>query len=87
MNDGLVRTNLVLDLVGDVGADPATMLNRSGRCGIGVGGRLPELDGLRHACLRRIRQVSGRDLGLPDVHFNLRVATNAWRTLQVLRQS
>ena len=37
--------------------------------------------------LRRIRQVSGHDLGLPDVHFNLQVATNAWRTLQVLRES
>jgi sugar diacid utilization regulator len=37
--------------------------------------------------LRRIRQVSGHDLGLPDVQFNLQIATNAWRTLQVLRQS
>ena len=37
--------------------------------------------------LQRIRQVSGHDLGLPDVQFNLQVATNAWRTLQVLRQS
>jgi hypothetical protein len=86
-DDARIRTNLVLDLVGDVGADPATMLNRSGRCRIGVGGRLPKLDGLRRSCLRRIRQVSGRDLGLPDVLFNLQVATNPWRTLQVLRQS
>ena len=252
-----MRTNLVLDLVGDAGADPATMLNRAqalgydlgrpqrvvlveaarahcdddidlffhavgraaravrvgsllaprlhdvivladkevhwnlfwarvvtemhgGRCRIGVGGRVRELDGLRHSCqeaelalriqntaggperitlfdnlgiykilatagdtsamerfvtewlgplidydakhgaplvltlseyldcggnydasakalsvhrstlkyrLQRIRQVSGHDLGLPDVQFNLQVATNAWRTLQVLRQS
>jgi sugar diacid utilization regulator len=37
--------------------------------------------------LRRIRQVSGHDLGLPDVQFNLQVATRAWRTLQALRQS
>ena len=37
--------------------------------------------------LQRIRQVSGHDLGLPDVQFNLQVATHAWRTLQVLRQS
>ena len=37
--------------------------------------------------LRRIRQVSGHDLGLPDVQFNLQVATHAWRTLQALRQS
>ena len=37
--------------------------------------------------LKRIRQVSGHDLGLPDVQFNLQVATHAWRTLQVLRQS
>ena len=252
-----MRTNLVLNLVGDAGADPATMLNRAqalgydlgrpqrvvlveavrahcdddidlffhavgraaraagvgsllaprlhdvivladkevhwnlfwarvvtemhgGRCRIGVGGRVRELDGLRHSCqeaelalriqntaggpgritlfdnlgiykilatagdtsamerfvtewlgplidydakhgaplvltlseyldcggnydasakalsvhrstlkyrLQRIRQVSGHDLGLPDVQFNLQVATNAWRTLQVLRQS
>ena len=37
--------------------------------------------------LRRIRQVSGHDLGLPEVQFNLQVATHAWRTLQALRQS
>ena len=35
--------------------------------------------------LRRIRQVSGYDLSLPDVQFNRQVATHAWRTLQVLR--
>ena len=37
--------------------------------------------------LQRIRQVSGHDLGLPHVQFNLQVATHAWRTLQALRQS
>jgi sugar diacid utilization regulator len=37
--------------------------------------------------LQRIRQVSGHDLGLPDVQFNLQVATHARRTLQALRQS
>jgi sugar diacid utilization regulator len=37
--------------------------------------------------LRRIRQVSGHDIGLPDVQFNLQVATRAWRTLQALRLS
>ena len=37
--------------------------------------------------LRRIRQVSGHDLGLPDVQFNLQVATRAWRTLEALRPS
>ena len=37
--------------------------------------------------LKRIRQVSGHDLGLPDVQFNLQVATRAWRTLQALRAS
>ncbi len=36
--------------------------------------------------LGRIRQVSGHDLGVPDVQFNLQVATHAWRTLQALRQ-
>lgn len=37
--------------------------------------------------LRRIRQISGHDLGLPDAQFNLQLATRAWRTLQALRQS
>jgi len=37
--------------------------------------------------LQRIRKVSGYDLGLPDVQFNLQVATRASRTLQALRQS
>jgi sugar diacid utilization regulator len=37
--------------------------------------------------LRRIRQVSGHDLGVPDVQFNLQVATRAWRTLEALRPS
>jgi sugar diacid utilization regulator len=37
--------------------------------------------------LKRIREVSGHDLGLPDVQFNLQVATRAWRTLQALRES
>ena len=37
--------------------------------------------------LKRIRQVSGHDLGLPDVQFNIQVATRAWRTLQALRES
>jgi sugar diacid utilization regulator len=37
--------------------------------------------------LRRIRQVSGYDIGLPEVQFNLQVATRAWRTVQALRQS
>jgi len=37
--------------------------------------------------LKRIRQVSGYDLSLPDNQFNLQLATRAWRTLQALRQS
>jgi sugar diacid utilization regulator len=37
--------------------------------------------------LRRIREVSGYDLGHPDTQFNLQLATRAWRTLQALRQS
>lgn len=37
--------------------------------------------------LRRIREVSGHDLGSPDTQFNLHVATRAWRTIQVLRRS
>jgi DNA-binding PucR family transcriptional regulator len=37
--------------------------------------------------LRRIHEVSGHDLGLPDVQFNLHVATRAWRTLRVLRET
>lgn len=39
------------------------------------------------AAARRIREVSGHDLGLPDTHFSLELATRAWRTLQVLRGS
>jgi sugar diacid utilization regulator len=35
--------------------------------------------------LRRIREVSGLDLGSPDARFNLQLATRAWRTLAVLR--
>jgi sugar diacid utilization regulator len=37
--------------------------------------------------LRRIREVSGYDLGVPDTQFNMQLATRAWRTLQALRQS
>jgi DNA-binding PucR family transcriptional regulator len=36
--------------------------------------------------LKRIRQVTGHDLGIPEVQFNLQVATRAWRTLQAIRQ-
>jgi sugar diacid utilization regulator len=35
--------------------------------------------------LKRIREVSGHDLGVPDTQFNLQIATRAWRTLQALR--
>jgi DNA-binding PucR family transcriptional regulator len=34
--------------------------------------------------LQRIREVSGHDLGSPDVQFNLQLAVRAWRTLQVV---
>ena len=37
--------------------------------------------------LRRIREVSGHDLGCPDTQFNLQLATRAWRTVQALRDS
>lgn len=37
--------------------------------------------------LRRIREVSGHDLGRPDVQFNLQVATHTWRTLEAIRPS
>jgi sugar diacid utilization regulator len=37
--------------------------------------------------LRRIRDVSGHDLGIPDTQFNLQLASRAWRTAQALRQS
>jgi sugar diacid utilization regulator len=37
--------------------------------------------------LRRIRTVSGFDLGLADTRFNLQLATRAWRTAQALRDS
>ena len=35
--------------------------------------------------LKRIREVSGHDLTIPDSQFNLQFATRAWRTLQALR--
>lgn len=35
--------------------------------------------------LQRIREISGFDLADPDTHFNLQLATRAWRTLQALR--
>lgn len=35
--------------------------------------------------LRRIREVSGHDLTVPDTAFNLQLATRAWRTLHALR--
>lgn len=35
--------------------------------------------------LQRIREISGLDLTDPDTHFNLQLATRAWRTLQALR--
>ncbi len=37
--------------------------------------------------LRRIREVSGHDLSVPDTAFNLQLATRAWRTLHALRPS
>jgi sugar diacid utilization regulator len=37
--------------------------------------------------LRRIREVSGYDLSVPDTVFNLQLATRAWRTLHALRPS
>jgi sugar diacid utilization regulator len=36
--------------------------------------------------LRRIREISGHDLGRPDTQFNLQLATRAWRTVQALRE-
>ena len=35
--------------------------------------------------LKRIREVSGHDLAIPDTQFNLQLATRAWRTLTALR--
>jgi sugar diacid utilization regulator len=37
--------------------------------------------------LRRIREVSGYDLGHPATQFSLQLATSAWSTLQALRQN
>ena len=36
--------------------------------------------------LRRIGEVSGHDLGMPDTLFHLQLATRAWRTLRALRR-
>ncbi len=35
--------------------------------------------------LRRIREISGHDLGDPDTYFNLQLAARAWQTLAALR--
>ena len=35
--------------------------------------------------LQRIRELTGLDLGDPETHFNLQLATRAWVTLQALR--
>ena len=35
--------------------------------------------------LQRIRDISGHDLGSPDVSFNLQLAVRAWRTQQAVR--
>jgi DNA-binding PucR family transcriptional regulator len=35
--------------------------------------------------LQRIRELTGFDLGDPETHFNLELATRAWLTLQALR--
>lgn len=37
--------------------------------------------------LKRIRELSGHDLAIPDTQFNLQLATRAWQTLQALRDS
>jgi sugar diacid utilization regulator len=34
--------------------------------------------------LKRIREISGHELGDPDTHFNLQLATRAWQTLLAL---
>ncbi|MBO0819270.1 MAG: helix-turn-helix domain-containing protein [Nocardiopsaceae bacterium] len=36
--------------------------------------------------LQRIRDLTGRELNDPDVHFNLQLATRAWGTLRALRE-
>ena len=36
--------------------------------------------------LRRIREISGHDLGDPDSRFNLQLATRAWQTQNALRR-
>jgi sugar diacid utilization regulator len=36
--------------------------------------------------LKRIREVSGLDIGVPDTQFNLQVATHAWLTLRAMRR-
>ena len=37
--------------------------------------------------LKRIAEISGHDLGEPDVQFNLQLATRAWRTLAAIGTS
>ncbi|MFL6052062.1 MAG: PucR family transcriptional regulator, partial [Actinoallomurus sp.] len=35
--------------------------------------------------IQRIREISGHDLGDPDICFNIQLAARAWHTLQALR--
>jgi len=37
--------------------------------------------------LKRIRELSGYDLTDPDTAFNLQLASRAWRTLELIRQT
>jgi hypothetical protein len=37
--------------------------------------------------LQRIGELSGHDLSLPDVRFNLQLAARAWQSLRALRPS
>jgi DNA-binding PucR family transcriptional regulator len=37
--------------------------------------------------LRRICEVTGYELALPDAQFNLQLGARAWRTVQALRES
>ena len=35
--------------------------------------------------LQRIREITGHDLGSPEVQFNLQLAVRAWRTVRAVR--
>ncbi len=88
--DRMVRHWLgpLLDYDARKGSELVTTLSRYLECGGSYDATAQSLAIHRSTLkyrLQRIRELLGRDLGEPDAHFNLELATRAWRILQALR--